>query len=247
MSKGLLLMMLLAASSLMAQEAAGGGTPPPSIVRLVHLKYADANNARSLFGNTGVSVTSDGVLNSIVLRGEPKTVEEVERLIHEVDVPESARPAKYATANLEFQVYVVAGGDTLDSEHPLPKILEPAVSQIKSMFPFRGYRLLETIQNRVRAGDSVSSSGTLAGLAPGPGNMGFYALNISTTAIASPNDPIGLHFKFEASGRTEQENKQIKSTVETAFSVSPGQLVVVGKSGYGEASLFLIMSARAAN
>ena len=110
------------------------------------------------------------MLNSVVLKGEPKSVEvEVERLIHEVDIPESAKPAKYATPNLEFQVYVVAGGDAVNSEQPLPKILEPAISQIKSMFPLRGYRLLETIQNRVGAGDRVSSDGhALGGLATGP-------------------------------------------------------------------------------
>jgi hypothetical protein len=247
MSKRFLMMMLLAADSLTAQEAAGGGTPPSSVIRLMHLKYADANNVGSLFNNTGISIKSDGVLNSVVLKGEPKSVEEVERLIHEVDIPESAKPAKYATPNLEFQVYVVAGGDAVNSEQPLPKILEPAISQIKSMFPLRGYRLLETIQNRVGAGDRVSSTGTLGGLATGPGNAGIYSLLISTIPTASPNDPIGLHFKFEAHGKSEQESKSISSTVETAFSVNPGQLVVVGKSGYGDASLFLIVSARVAN
>ena len=49
MSKRFLMMMLLAADSLTAQEAAGGGTPPSSVIRLMHLKYADANNVGSLF------------------------------------------------------------------------------------------------------------------------------------------------------------------------------------------------------
>lgn len=247
MSKRFFLMMLLAAWTLNAQEANSGGTPPPITVRLVHLKYADANNVGGLFSNTGVSVKSDGVLNSIVLRGESKTVEEVERLIREVDVPESARSAKSSAPNLQLQVYVVAGGDGVTSEQRLPAVLDPAIAQIKDMFPFRGYRLLETIQGRVKAGDGLYSMGTLGGLGSGPGNMGIYTLNITTASTASSNDPIGLRFKFEATGRTEQESKQIKSTVDTAFSVTPGQLVVVGKSGYGDASLFLIVSAKVAN
>jgi hypothetical protein len=142
---------------------------------------------------------------------------------------------------------VVAGGDNVTSEQPLPKVLDPAIAQLRSMFPIRGYRLLETIQGRVMAGENLSSLGTLGGLTSGLGNMGDYALTISTAPIASPNDSVGLRFKFEAETAKQETGRRDKATMDTHFSVNPGQLVVVGKSGYGDASLFLIVSAKVAN
>ncbi len=256
MNKRFVLMMLVAAAALSAQEATSGSTPPPTVVHLVHLKYVDANNVGVLFSYSGVAIKSDNVLNSIVLKGEPKTVEEVEQLIRELDVPGTARAAQQPKPNLEFQVYVVAGGDEVAADPLLPKALEPAIAQLRSMFPFRGYRLLETIQSRVVAGGNISSSGTLGRLESGPGaNVPTYSLNIATDQMLSPSNPVDLRFKFEASsirpamaenGVTVPE-RQIRSFMETHFSVNPGQLVVVGKSGYGDTSLFLIVSAKVAN
>lgn len=258
MMKRILLTMAMAVSTLSAQE--GGGTlpppPPPVVVKLVHLKYAEANPVGGLFSNTGVSIKSDGYLNSVVLRGDPKAVDEVERLIREVDVPESAqRPSRQLRPNLDLQVYVVAGSD-VGGDNPLPKVLEPAVSQLKSMFPYRGYQLLETIQNRVAAGEIAVSTGTLAQLIPASSSQfPVYDLEIDTNSMPEANSPADLKVKFQAfshspatvSNGVNVPERQIKSNIQTRFTLNPGQLVVVGKSGYGDASLFLIMSVKVTN
>jgi hypothetical protein len=259
MTKRLFLTILTVAGAMTAQEAtapAKDARPPNIAVHLVHLKYADSGSIRSLFEQSGVSIQRDGALNSVVLRGDSKTVEEVERLIKELDIPESARPATRPQPNLELQVYVIAAGDEVNGDQPLPKVLDPALTQLRSLFPFRGYRLLETIEGRVGANGILASSGTLAHLESGPApHQANYQLSITTGPIASSNDPVDLRFKFEAhasrpavtiSGVSIPE-RRIDSGMETRFTVNPGQLVVVGKSGYGDASLFLILSAKVAN
>jgi hypothetical protein len=252
-------LLLLAASSLCAQGTPAVSTTndsTPNVVRLIQLKYADANRVKGLFDSTGVSIKSDGGLNSIVLRGEHQDVDQVERLIRQLDVPEATQSAQRAKPNIEFQVYIVTAKDDVAAEQPMPKALEPAITQLRAMFPFKTYRLVETIQTRVMAGESVSTQGSLAKLDAGiAAPLPTYMLSMQPGAMTSASDPVTLRFSFNAdsvkpataSNGVTTDARQTNSNINTHFSIMPGQLIVVGKSGYGDASLFLIVSAKVAN
>lgn len=258
MKKTLAVCLLLAGGCVYAQEA--GPAKAPEVtggVRLVRLKYVNAGRVRELFAESGISVRSESTLEAVVLHGDEARMDAVEKMIREIDVPAAAANSQ-TVPNIDVVVYVVSAGDRTASDSTLPKALEPAIAQLRAAFPFTSYRLLEAIQTRVRAGDSAKSTGGLGRIeqvSKTTGKGPSYLMNFMTKPMVGANDLIGfrpLNFEAEATvkvpaGEGSPGLAAISSRIESSFDLKPGQLVVVGKSGFGDDSLFLIVSAKVAN
>jgi len=251
-----LIAILLAGASALAQDAAPA-LPPPSekhdAVVLIHLKYADPELAARLLSHTNVSVATDRTLHLMVINGDPDRVMLAQKIIQDIDVPGSAGVMlpgpPVSQSDLEFTVYLLAGLNKAEESTDAPatpawrtKALDATVSQLRAIFPYASYRLLDTALLRVNG----SSNGEVGGVLPPLGDAGDplpYHIDTQVRGIVPKEheSQISVHeFRF-----TLHPPKGGEVMVKTALELREGQQVVVGKAGMGAAgTLFVVVSAR---
>jgi type II secretory pathway component GspD/PulD (secretin) len=91
MRTALLVIALLLGGTTLAVAPAGAQPPPglPRTVKVFTLKKADAQKLRdillTIFGRQGITVAVDDRTNSLVVSGDADTLEEIRKLIAELD------------------------------------------------------------------------------------------------------------------------------------------------------------------
>src|ERR1700689_4369211 len=233
-----LVAILLAGASALAQDAATTTPPPPAekhdAVVLVHLKYADPELAAQLLSHTNVSLATDRTLHLMVISGDPDRVTLAQKIIQDIDVPGSAGVMlpgpPVSQSDLEFTVYLLAGLNKAEESGSAPaasawrtKALEATVSQLRAIFPYASYRLLDTAVLRVNG----SSNGEVGGILPPLGDAGDplnYVIDTQVRGIMPKEheSQISVHeFRFE------MRPKGGTVSVKTALELREGQQVVV--------------------
>ena len=145
---------------------------------------------------------------------------------------------------------LVVGTDTDSINGPLPKELETVVTQLRTTFPFKNYRLLDVMTLRTRVGQRASTDSD-------GGAMQFNGITkpvSSTFAINSSSlGPDGNTVKLDglrASSRIPVEEGQGQFRYQdlnltTDVDIKEGQKVVIGRHGITrDQALFLVLSAR---
>ncbi|HEY3741306.1 MAG TPA: hypothetical protein VGL53_15755, partial [Bryobacteraceae bacterium] len=105
--------------------------------KVVDVKYIEPNLIPMLLQNFGVNIRADNHMKVIVLSGPTDLVTDAEAAIKKLDVPPT--PEK----NIELLAYLVlASGDPQTT--PEPAELAPAIKQMRTLFPYKSYRMLDT-------------------------------------------------------------------------------------------------------
>lgn len=226
-------------------------TPPSSasVTKLVRLHHARPGDVRGLIGGI-VNSWANGQMNAIVLNGPPKRVSEAERIIQQLDV---AAPPKPAPRNVELTVYILgATNKSAAQSAAMPQRLQPVVAQLKAIFPYTSYALLDSMLMRSREGGKASNTGMLRSFPsePNPAEANTYGIDYQ---ISSPETSASrtVHFQqFNFYGRewvgSSQSTTQIPVGFKTSLDLPEGKQVVVGKTNIdgGHAALFVVLSAK---
>jgi hypothetical protein len=224
-----LIMMTLIAPLLAADEVAR---------KLVEVKYRDANALRDLVSNFGIQVRSDDRLKALVLMGSPEAVNQAEAAIKKLDVPAPLEK------NIELLAYMVMASNEPQSG-PEPADLAAVIKQMRTLFPYKSYRLLDTIWVRTKAGGGSFES---RGLAPASLKVDP---NFTPTYLLSSRG--AWHTEFENSSirfaelnltLTLRESTVIK--IGSNVDVREGQKVVIGKTNPtgGDSAVVLVVTAK---
>src|SRR5580704_2073743 len=104
---------------------------------LIVLHHITPDEVKSMLNMLGVTVNS-APNGSVVLGGSESAVNAAEAIIKQVDV---ARPA---VKDVDFTVYMVVASPKEAAGKPLPSELDPVVKQLRSVFPYKSYTLLES-------------------------------------------------------------------------------------------------------
>lgn len=236
----LFLAILLLAVPLSAQTA---NTPDPNsrVQKLFILKYADPQNVYDLlriFPDTNIIPNRE--MHTLAITTLNKVMPSVEEAIARLDVPAAA------PKNIELTVYLVLGGE---SQGGVPQELEPVVTQLKTAFPFKAYRLLDLLTLRTRTGQRAgthSAGGTITvGGVPRQVDTSF---NISSASVAADGSTIrldgvqaGLRFPYEVGNGLSYRDLNMN----TDLDIKEGQKVVVGRMGMEhDQALFLVVMAK---
>ena len=237
--KRLFLTILAAAALVMADDAP---PKPPPAQKIFKLQYADANRVANLLRPLGIMVNAESQSNVLAVTGSPQTISAVEDALKKLDVPSA--PVK----NVELTGYLLLaspqGSDTPD----VPE-LASVIKELRSLSPFKSYKLLESFNLRDRDGEQGHVQGFLSGLSQKPGPLsgpyapsytfGFNRLSIRSSGSSSTVrlDGIGLLVKT-APG--------MEARIMTDVDIREGQKVVVGKTNANGAdqALFLVLSAK---
>jgi hypothetical protein len=239
--KRLLLMAVAFACVLAAQER---------VQRVIAIKNGNLGainrTIRDLIGNhTDVIVTNDN--EHLILSGPKEQVMAFEEVIKQLDVPPAQEP------NIQTTVYMIAASQGAASGS-MPAELEPVVTQLKSLFPYRGYRLLDSFVLRSRSGQGAEASGFVPSAQSAASQMIYQSKFIRATVDANDKGRIirfnGLRLGMRvptSTGAAANQVNYIDVGINTDVDVPEGKKVVVGKTSAVEgpdSALILVISAK---
>jgi len=221
-----------------------GGSPENGqfIRKIVAIKYADVAQLASILKPLG---TADGNrdMKVITIGGSPEAVAAMEDAIKRLDVP----PAP--VENIELTAYLlVASGQ--DGTKKTPTELDGVIKQLRGVFPYQGYRLMDTLMVRCRNG----RDGVVNGIAPSEAddvNKTIYELRFRSVTLIPDNTGKrirvdGLRLGAKIPIRTSSGSTYIDTAINTELDIREGQKVVVGKATVDSSNnaLFLVLTAR---
>jgi hypothetical protein len=240
---------LILATLLLIAPAWPQQQPAPDVTRLVQLKYlTDMGGLRSIIEAFGVGVRFDVTTRAITISGQPARVEAALDAVAKLD---------HAPKNIELTAYFVIGSDQPNlSGAPVPAEIRDVIGQLKSVFTFKDYRMLDILTLRTRSGSSAETTGILtSGASP---RLSLFSIRDAT--VSEDNSVVrinrmhaGLRIPVlrantaaaknpgEAANRIEYMNTGIDQDVD----IKEGQKVVVGRASLEgpEKALFIILTA----
>jgi hypothetical protein len=242
--KKLVTLALLGVVALLAQ---------PEITKVLEVKHLtgdELTRTHNILKAFGAHVVSDPVLRVFAVSGTKGTVEAVENYLKRVDVPPAPKPLP---KNFELTVYLMEASRQA-SAGATPPALESVVRQLRSVFTYQGYQLVDTIVLRAREGEESHTSGVLPASPPKEGRAPrIYTVHFRRISAAPDAkgatirlDDFRFNVRIPAYASADGKLNYIDVGVSTDVDIREGQKVVVGKAKVDEsdASLFLVVMAR---
>lgn len=233
------LAILIAVAVMALAQDKGGPAPlaPGEVVRVVSVKNGDPNSIfNSLFRIfPGISLVG----NNLIVRGQPAVVDTIEEAVKKLDVPPpETQPAK----NVELTVQLVLGSAQELPDAKIPTDLESTVRQLRTLFPYKGYRVLDTEILRSRSDvRDLMVSGTL------PGTQTIFDFRSQPSVNSGPAPRTIRLQHLQLNFRYEMKPGQYSSTgITTDIDVREGQKTVVGKANLvnSEDAIILVITPR---
>jgi len=250
-------LILLLTVPLAAQEQKKPESPQPVEVRqdpqqtkLFILRYADPFKLVNLLKLLGAESQPSSDLHALAVWVRvPGTMPAIEEAIKRLDVPAAAVP------NIEVTAYYILAGENAQSGSAIPKELESTVAQLKNAFPFRNYRLLDSLFVRTRSGDTAEASSTPGGPDPAlPTIVNQLKLNATlnpdTGMVRINGLKAGMRTPVESPGGTADRKNFSYSDLglNADVDIKEGQKVVVGRQSLNhDLALFLVLTAHVVN
>jgi hypothetical protein len=215
-------------------------------VKVVELKYVDANNIRRSGLLDPFQVQHSGNGQTIILGGPASNVAAAEAFLRKFDV----RPR-----NVEAVFYVIVASSAAGEAGTIPSELEPVIKQLRNAFAYQSFKLLETAIVRGRENTQLQTSGQLV-VPSKPDDLKRTYHIFADKVSLSPSEKGNvvrfdrLRFTLRKPDYTvmnlTKKAEYIDSGLTTDIDVREGQKVVVGKSNLeaAEGAFFLIVTAK---
>jgi len=251
MNKKLAVLMIAFAWCVAGQGTTASTSKPAEVeTKLILLKHASASGVARLLHNAGLPVAGDNLLRAIVVRSTPDKIDQVERIVKQLDAEPQPLPQTEPT-NCDLIIYVLGGTKTSPGEGQLSQSLLPVVRQLKAVFPYQSYRLLETLSQRTRVGESTSLAGILPPFEGSNSNIPSKYVLIYTLGSVSSQRGQWIakvdKFSFNVNSYFRVDNSSFSrdAEVKSSFDVKSGQKVVIGNASVtGDESIFLVVEAK---
>jgi hypothetical protein len=232
---------LLVATPLFAQQKVEERT-----TKLVHLKYVDPASISGMVNQFGVQVNANSPMQAMTLFGYPAQIAAAEAAIKQLDV---------APKTIELIVHFVVGSDQPNlTGAAVPADIRDVITQLKSTFTFKDYKMLDVLTLRTRAGSAAETTGILSSAA-NP-RLSMFSIRNATvgedgTTIRIDRMHAGLRFPIgqrttDTKSGTRTATEYMNTGIDQDVDVKEGQKVVVGRASLEgpEKALFLILTAR---
>ena len=229
--KRIVLAAVLLAAPLVAQS---------KITKLVTLRNMEPRAIESMVQMFGVQINSNNQMKTMAITGIPENLAAAEAAIKQLDV---------APKNIDLTVYFVVGGDQASMMGgAVPQDLRDVITQLKSTFTFKEYKMLDVLTLRTRVGSNAETSGILS--TANPPRMSQFSIQNTTvsedgTTIRIDRMHAGLRIPISVAS-PQKNTEYINSGINQDVDVKEGQKVVVGRSSLEgpQQALFLILTAR---
>ncbi|HEY1497384.1 MAG TPA: hypothetical protein VGF49_22660 [Candidatus Solibacter sp.] len=233
--KRMILAALLLAAPLVAQQQ-----KDEKITKMLHLQFTEPRAIVNLISSYNVQIQFNDSMKVMMLNGLPANVAAAEAAIKQLDV---------APKTVELTVYFVVGGDNAAqmAGTPVPADVRDVITQLKGVFTFKEYKMLDVLTLRTRTGSDADTSGILNSGNP-PRMSQFSIRNVTVGddgSIRIDRMHAGLRIPFSRASEPGKSD-YINSGIDQNVDLKEGQKVVVGRSSLEgpEKALFLILTAR---
>lgn len=211
------------------------------VTKVIHVRYARAEAIRDLVSRGGTTVSANNGLRALVVHGPAASVASVEEAVKQLDVP----PPNEQARDVEVTVYVIGASAQAIPEERFAADLAPVIRQLRAVFPYGGYQLLDTMMIRSREGRESQSDGILKSFPSGQNaslNHGYHVLCVLGDRNDTGSDRTVRLERFAFT--TRGENSEI--SIHTDFDLQDGQKVVVGNTNIdgGNSALFVVANAK---
>ncbi|GMV99977.1 MAG: hypothetical protein AMXMBFR84_11160 [Candidatus Hydrogenedentota bacterium] len=230
--------------------------------RVFQLSHAEAQEIAQMVSLLNVRAVEAASSNSIVVIGPARLMPAVEAMIDSLDVVRKDPDSENTDRNVELTMYLLQG--TMEGEpQTLPDALGEVVYQLTETFPYKSYKLIDTLWIRGREDSETSTSGVLPVDVEGAKRNYNLMVNQLRIAGSGENSRIQLDdFVFgteyispptplpEGSPARPPMRVPAGSMSETGIranvDLKVGQSVVVGKSNLsgGEDAMFVVVTGK---
>lgn len=230
---------LSVAGALSAQVAAA---PPPAEIlkpgpifqqRVFMLKYADARNVANVLAVFGYGIKADRDMHVVAVSAPAEAMSAIEDAVKRLDVPTSA------TKDIDLVVYMVVASEQSAAGGGLPPELQAVTDELKKIFSYKSFRLLDSIVLRTQPGNRASADGVV-----GTTDRTTYSFAVVPTTVTE--DPKGRLIRLDNLNlNVHLQPGDRRTGISTEITVREGQRVVVGKSNMGnDQALILVVTAK---
>jgi len=189
----------------------------------------------------------------IVLSGPKDAIAGFEEVIKQLDIPPTPQ------SNVEIEAYMIVASPHLEGHNPVPgpvfAELEPVIAQMKGLFTYKTFRLLDNFVLRSRSGERGQNSGSVESASPAPeGAKISYKFEFNKVRVDKSDSGHAVRFDGLHLRVLVPEGHDVKGELRwggpeiwTDVDVPEGKKVVIGKSSGVEgpdSALFLVISAK---
>lgn len=253
----LLALMVMGCALFAQQQQQPPAEKPKWKQKLFDIKYAGVRDLGTLINNSlaqaGARVTWDERMRVISVGGyDEALIQMASETIKRYDVPTAGGTGR----NIEIIVHMMLAAPKGESGDAVPPDLAPVVKQLKSVFGYNDFHIVDSAVVRTRegvsAGAEVSGIASLAPGVPGAPNSS-YQIRLGNTTV-TPTDKGNIiridGFRFGTRSPQQMPGGNWNFTeigFNTNLDVREGQKAVVGKSKIDgtDRALILVVSARA--
>jgi len=214
------------------------------VKKIFEIKYADANKLTEILRVFTGGIVPNNDLRVIAVSGTREAVAAVEDAIKRLDVPPPP------TRNIELIAYLLIASEQA-SEKNTPPELDGVMTQLKGIFKYQGFRLLDTLVVRCRD----RSGGSVNAVAPGSTQSirTLYDFSFDWATITSDSsgntiriDRLRLGAQLPVMPNSESKLTYLDTGIKTNIDLREGQKVVVGKATIdgSNGALFLVLTAK---
>lgn len=250
MKQFLVVMFLAVAAAGWAQEKKQPEKPGPArtsrLVEIRHLSPAGLQRAVNLVRPFGAQIQEDAGLRMVSITGLEDVVNLTEQALKRLDVPSPVAPER----NIEVTVHVVSAFQK-EGGSEIPPALEPAIKQLRNVFNYKSFRMLESQLVRVReANQTRNESAQFGGMLPAPAGSGPTFQCSGGASVSVTGEGTSRSFRLDRFNYSCWRGFQnIAATpvvsIKTDIDIKEGQKAVVGKTNLDDTTtVFLIVSAR---
>ena len=237
----------LFSTMLIAFVCAGALLSQDRVQKVVTIKNGNLNGilrtVKDLAPGNNLLISTDN--EHIILSGSKEVVTGFEEVIKQLDVTPAVK------RDIESNIYMIVASGDGPGAGSIPSELEPVIKQLKGIFSYKNFRVLESFVLRSRDGESGETSGmVLTDETPGIHRIRYefryrrVSLDGTDTAKSIRFDHLQLSLKVPTgTNQITFENAGISTDVD----VPEGKKVVVGKtSGIlgSDSALILVISAK---
>jgi hypothetical protein len=235
MKKAVLLAVSLTLSTVCYAQAI---KPTPEAYRLYQPKNITPQRLSTLLSGLGVDSKYDASSGSLVVSGSEKMMAAADEIIKRLDVPQAAKP------DVELTIYLLQASKEAGSDD-IPAALNSVAKQLHALFPYKSYRIADTLVVRARDGSNSEndSSFVLAGKDP---RRVSYNLRISDMGWREVSN--GRSFRIERLMLgMNVVNDGSRGSIVTSVDLRENQKAVIGKSNLlgDDNAIILVLSAAA--
>jgi len=204
----------------------------PHQQRVFLLKYADARNVANVLAVFGYGIKADRDMHVVAVSAPAEAMSAIEDAVKRLDVPAAA------PKDVDLVVYMVVASEQSPAGGSLPPELQPVADELKKIFSYKSFRLLDSILLRTQPGNRAVANGVI-----GTTNSSPYSFTVQPSAVTE--DPKGRLIRLDNLRLDLHLPGDRVAGINTEITVREGQRVVVGKSNMGtDQSLILVVTAK---